>query len=172
MLQKEVFEPIGIHHAPAVRTRENNDRDGVIWANAGYYPTVEELAKIGLLLQANGAHQGRQLLHGSLTRDLLAGRGALVPAVDGSQGIDAATRTAAPMLYRMGYWFPRYVSMRDGAVRHLPSMQGSGENRLTLYPNGIIALHMGKASELPAGERATNDDADASHRVAERLAPF
>lgn len=172
MLEEEVFAPIGIRHAPAVRTRESNERDGVIWANAGYYPTVEELAKIGLLLQANGAHQGRQLLHGSLTRDLLAGRGALVPTVDGSRDIDAATRTAAPMLYRMGYWFPRYVSTRDGSVRHLPSMQGSGENRLTIYPNGVIALHMGKASELPAGERASSDDVDATHRIVEQLAPF
>ncbi|MBU3671953.1 MAG: hypothetical protein FGM43_05330 [Sinobacteraceae bacterium] len=172
MLQEEVFAPIGIRQAPAVRTRESSERDGVIWANAGYYPTVEELAKIALLLQAGGAHQGRQILHGPLTRDLLAAREALVPTVDGTQGVDAATRTAAPMLYRMGYWFPRYVSARDGIVRHLPSMQGSGENRVTLYPNGIIALHLGKASELPAGERATSDDADATHRIIERLAGF
>jgi len=172
MLETEVFNPIGIHHAPAVRTRESNERDGVIWANAGYYPTIEELAKIAMLLQAGGVHQGRQILHASLTRDLLAGRDALVPTVDGSRGIDAATRTAAPMLYRLGHWFPRYVDTRDGTVRHLPSMQGSGENRVTMYPNGIIALHMGKASELPAGERATSDDVDATHRIVERLAPF
>jgi hypothetical protein len=76
------------------------------------------------------------------------------------------------MLYRLGYWFPRYVSARDGAIRRLPSMQGSGENRVTMYPNGAIALHMGKASELPAGERAPSDDADATHRIVERLAPF
>ena len=172
MLESEVFKPIGIHHAPAVRTRESSERDGVIWANAGYYPTVEELAKIALLVQAGGAHQGRQILHGPLTRELLAARDALVPTVDGSRQVEAATRSAAPMLYRMGYWFPRYVSARDGAIRHLPSMQGSGENRVTMYPNGIIALHMGKASELPTGERASSDDADTTHRIVERLAPF
>jgi hypothetical protein len=107
-----------------------------------------------------------------LTRELLAARDALLPTVDGSRQVEPATRSAAPMLYRMGYWFPRYVSARDGAIRHLPSMQGSGENRVTMYPNGIIALHMGKASELPTGERASSDDADTTHRIVERLAPF
>jgi hypothetical protein len=31
---------------------------------------------------------------------------------------------------------------------------------------------MGMASELPAGERASSDDVDATHRIVEQLAPF
>src|SRR5256885_1894467 len=38
MLQSEVFAPIGIAHAPAVRTREAGGKEGIVWFNAGYYP--------------------------------------------------------------------------------------------------------------------------------------
>ena len=86
MLRKEVFEPIGIFQAPAVRTREDADRDGSRWFNAGYYPTLDDLAKIALLYQDGGAHAGRQLLHRGLTADLLAARGALDKHGDASAG--------------------------------------------------------------------------------------
>ncbi|MBM4238078.1 MAG: hypothetical protein FJ154_00935 [Gammaproteobacteria bacterium] len=176
MLTSEVFKPIGIHQAPAVRTREAADRDGVVWANAGYYPSLDDLAKIALLLQNGGAHHGKQILHRQLTSELLAAKAALDPAGDTSQGAiknpDALSLDLAPKeLYRSGYWFPRHVD-RSGKIRYLPSMQGSGENRVTLYPNGIITLQMGKAAELPAGEKALSDDIDATHRIIERMLPF
>src|SRR6185312_9087651 len=77
MLRSEVLEPIGIAHAPLVRTREARGRRGIPWLNAGYYPTLDDLAKIALLYQSRGAHGGEQILHRSLTEDLLAAREAL-----------------------------------------------------------------------------------------------
>jgi len=176
LLRNEVFAPIGIHHAPAVRTRESGDRDGVVWANAGYYPSLDDLAKIALLLQNEGAHQGKQILHRQLTNELLEAKDALDPSGDASQGTiknpESLPLGVAPKeLYRSGYWFPRHVD-RSGKIRYLPSMQGSGENRVTLYPNGIITLQMGKAAELPAGEKALSEDIDATHRLVERMLPF
>ncbi|MBM4233032.1 MAG: hypothetical protein FJ160_02485 [Gammaproteobacteria bacterium] len=176
MLASEVFKPIGIHHAPAVRTRETAERDGLVWANAGYYPSLDDLAKIALLLQNGGAHRGQQILHRALTHELLAAKAALDPAGDASLGTienpDALPLGVAPKeLYRSGYWFVRHVD-RGGKTRYLPSMQGSGENRVTLYPNGIITLQMGKAAELPTGEKALAEDIDATHRVIEHMLPF
>ena len=75
-------------------------------------------------------------------------------------------------MYRMGYWFPRYVGSASGKAFLLPSMQGSGDNRVTIYPNGIIALQMAKAAELPPDEQARDDDAAATHRVVDRMSPF
>ena len=72
MVKTEVLTPIGIHQAPAVRTREAGGRDGLVWCNAGYYPTLDDLAKIALLYQARGAHGGAQILNRELTADLLA----------------------------------------------------------------------------------------------------
>ncbi|MDH5273242.1 MAG: serine hydrolase, partial [Gammaproteobacteria bacterium] len=85
MLRKEVFEPIGIAHAPVVRTREAGGRDGPAWFSAGYYPTLDDLAKIALLYQDGGAHDGRQILHRELTAQLMAATGALDVDVGGSR---------------------------------------------------------------------------------------
>ena len=49
----------GFTRCPTVRTREAGGRDGLVWCNAGYYPTLDDLAKIALLYQSRGAHGGR-----------------------------------------------------------------------------------------------------------------
>ena len=54
-VKTEVFAPIGIHQTPVVRTQEAGHREGLVWCNAGYYPTFDDLAKIALLYQARGA---------------------------------------------------------------------------------------------------------------------
>jgi hypothetical protein len=172
MLSDEVFKPIGIHHAPAVRTLEPGGARGVVWANAGWYPTLDDQAKIARLLQAGGAQQGKQLLHRGLTQDLLAARGALHIKSDRSRDFPVAEPSTGDDMYRMGYWFPQYTGSASGKAFRLPSMQGSGDNRVTIYPNGIIALLMAKAAELPPGEQARDDDAAATHRVVDRMAPF
>src|SRR5579883_3103618 len=43
MLRSEVLEPIGIAQAAAVRTPEPRGGRGVVWLNAGYYPTRDDL---------------------------------------------------------------------------------------------------------------------------------
>jgi len=173
MLMTEVFKPIGIHQAPAVRTREPGGRDGVVWANAGYYPSVDDLAKIALLYQRLGQHNGQQLLHRQLTRDLLAGRNAIVPSGDASMGNEV--RDAAKPKedrYLMGLRMLQYVSSRSNKLHVIPAMHGSGDNRVTLFPNGVISLQMAKAAELPPGEKARSDDETATLRAIERMVPF
>ena len=72
----------------------------------------------------------------------------------------------------MGFWFPSHVGSASGKAFLLPSMQGSGDNRVTIYPNGLITLQMAKAAELPPGEEPRDDDPGATHRVVDRMAPF
>ncbi len=107
-----MLTPIGIHQAPTVKTREAGGRDGLVWCNAGYYPTLDDLAKIALLYQARGAHAGVQLLNRDLTADLLAARGAIVKNGDASLGPVAAAPAGAAEdgLYEMGFHFLRYVN--------------------------------------------------------------
>ena len=104
MLEAEVFAPIGIAHAPAVRTQEADGREGAVWLNAGYYPTLDDLAKIALLYQAGGAHDGVQILNRQLTLDLLAARDAL--REDGDQSVSAPRpriRHRTPSSIRWGF---------------------------------------------------------------------
>jgi CubicO group peptidase (beta-lactamase class C family) len=171
MVQSEVLAPIGIHHAPAVRTRESGGRDGLIWCNAGYYPTLDDLAKIALLYQSRGEHAGTQLLNRELTVDLLSARDAIVKHGDSSLGPSSAT-AYEDALYKMGLHFIRYVGA-DGKEYYLPSMQGSGHNEVILYPNNMISIVTAKASqERMQGENAVSDEGAVTIRAVERLAPF
>jgi hypothetical protein len=175
MVQNEVLTPIGIHQAPVVRTREAGGRDGLVWCNAGYYPTLDDLAKIALLYQSRGAHAGVQILNRELTTDLMAGRDAIVKNADASTGpVSGPLSTSSEDgKYKMGFHFMRYVDSA-GAVEYLPSMHGSGDNEVILYPNLMVSIVMAKASleVLGPAEKTRSDDGPVTIRDVERLAPF
>ncbi|MBS0374049.1 MAG: hypothetical protein JSR73_05685 [Proteobacteria bacterium] len=172
MLQQEVLRPIGIRHAPAVRTREPGGRRGYVWFNAGFYPSLDDLAKIALLYQRRGEHAGRQLLHRGLTEDLLNARGALAKAGDASERTGPpAPAEAAGGLYRLGFHYTPYLDAGQ-RQRYLPTMSGSGENEVILYPNGLVSIRTAKAAGLPDGEKVSSDAGPQTIRAVERLAPF
>ena len=173
MLRSEVFEPIGIAHAPIVRTREPRGQRGLPWFNAGYYPTLDDLAKIALLYQSHGAHRGEQILHRSLTEELLTGRGAIPKAADLSLGREAGggTARAGGELYKMGFHFRCYTAAA-GKQYPLPTMWGAGESEVILYPNGCISIVIAKALELAPGETVRSDAGPETIRAVERLKPF
>jgi hypothetical protein len=170
MLRHEVFEPIGIHHAPTVRTREAGNRDGPAWFSAGYYPSLDDLAKIALLYQDEGVHDGKQILHRGLTQDLLAARGALDKLSDNSSA--RATDAPPPQLYKMGFHYTTFTGSRSGKARLLPTMSGSGDNEVILFPGRIVTIRTANVANVPTGEKARSDDTAATPRAIDRLAPF
>jgi hypothetical protein len=171
MLRTEVFTPIGIRHAPALRTAEPDGKPGVILFNAGFYPTLEDLARIAMLYQNLGAHAGQQILHRELTADLLAARGAL--RKDGDASIQAASpENEDALFYEMGFHFVPYVETTDHRLLHLPTMEGAGENEVTLYPNGIVSIIMADALRLAEGEHAKSEAGPETIRAVERLVPL
>ena len=173
MLRSEVFEPIGIAHAPIVRTREPKGQQGLPWFNAGYYPTLDDLAKIALLYQDRGAHRGEQLLHRGLTEELLSVRGALAKEGDLSLGRQEESAGASPAgeRYKMGFHFRPYAGAA-GRQHHLPTMWGAGESEVVLYPNGMISIVIAKALGMAPGETAKSDAGPETARAVERLKPF
>jgi hypothetical protein len=174
MVATEVLAPIGIHQVPSVRTREAGGRDGLLWCNAGYYPTLDDLAKIAMLYQARGEHGGTQLLNRELTEDLLAARAAIVK--NGDASVEEVTPpgpgAAEDGLYKMGFHFLRYANSA-GRVEYLPSMHGSGDNEVILYPNRMVSIVMAKAAvEILGPEKTRSDDGPVTIRAVERLAGF
>jgi hypothetical protein len=172
-LQKEVLRPIGIYHAPAVRTREVGGKDGVIWFNAGYYPTLDDLAKIALLYQHAGEYNGQQLLNRQLTQDALNAHCALVKAGDAAvsrQCVDGGTTKQE--LYRTGFHYLPYVGSKSGKQYSLPSMHGSGDNEVVLYPNGLVSIRTSSADGLPEGTKTRTSEAPLTIQAVDRLAPF
>ncbi len=173
MVQTEVLAPIGIRHAPALRTREEGDRDGFILLNAGFYPTLDDLAKIAMLYQDLGAHDGRQILNRELTTNLLRARDALRKDGDASVAKTEPDRAGPGVeFYEMGFHFVPYVPSGDQRVLHLPTMEGAGENEVTLYPNGLVSIIMASALQVPAGEQANSADGPQTIRAVERLRPL
>jgi CubicO group peptidase (beta-lactamase class C family) len=148
MLRAEVFEPIGIHQVPVVRTREAGGRDGTVWCNAGYYPTLDDLAKIAMLYQSSGAHGGKQILNRGLTCELLQARGAII------KNNDASLENGGSGLYKMGFHFLRYRNLA-GTLQYLPSMRGSGDSEVILYPNGAVSIVIAKAKTRPGDGHTT-----------------
>jgi CubicO group peptidase (beta-lactamase class C family) len=153
MLCEEVFAPIGISAAPATRTREPGGQRGLIWFNAGYFPTLDDLAKIALLYQNRGEWGGRQILHRDLTTELLAARGALSKSGGAPISSDALADSlpeplvrGKPTHYRMGFHFTPYYDRDSRKVGYLPTMWGSGDSEVILYPNGLVSIRIGKAA--------------------------
>jgi hypothetical protein len=153
MLCEEVFAPIGISAAPATRTREKATQRGLIWFNAGYFPTLDDIAKIALLYQSRGEWGGRQILHRDLTTELLSAGGALPKSGGGPIGSAGVGESlpehvsfGKPTHYRMGFHFTPYYSRDRQRVEYLPTMWGSGESEVILYPNGLVSIRIGKAA--------------------------
>ena len=69
-------------------------------------------------------------------------------------------------LYAMGFHFVPYGHL------HLPTMEGAGENEVTLFPNGMVSLVMDNALQVPDGEHAKSDAGPQTVRAVERLGPF
>lgn len=173
MLIDEVFAPIGIFHAPAVRTREPDGREGTIWFNAGFFPSLDDLAKIALLYQNHGRFGARQLLNAALTADLLASRNALLKTGDA-----AMTRTISDPrpegaeYYQMGFHFNPFTGSASHRRFDLPTMVGYGENEVTLFPNGMISFVIGNVSSFDPGQQVRSDLGPQTVRAVDRLEPF
>ena len=105
---------------------------------------------------------------------MLAGRDAIVKNADASLGPVSSplAGSAEDGLYKMGLHFMRYVNA-GGNAEYLPSMHGSGDNELILYPNRMVSIVMAKASaEVLGPEKTRSDEGPVTIRAVERLAPF
>ena len=174
MLESEVLAPIGVPQAPAVRTRKEGTRRGVVWLNAGYYPTLDDLGKIALLYQNLGAAGSQQILQRGLTEELLCAQDALAQSGDASRGggTGAASGSDTGALYKMGFHFTPYVGAASGRRHYLPTMSGAGESEVILYPNSLVSIRIAKAAYLPAAETAVSGAGPETIRAVDRLLPF
>ncbi|MBS0417067.1 MAG: hypothetical protein JSR66_05105 [Proteobacteria bacterium] len=175
----EVFEPIGIYAAPTTRTREPTGERGMPWFNAGYFPTLDDLAKIALLYQSHGELNGVQILHRQLTADLLSARGALSKRDGtalsgyGADSLPPGEGTAAtPTHYRMGFHFTPYLSPRTRRLHYLPTMWGAGESEVILYPSGGVSIRIGKSVGMPGTVLPYNVISHATIESVEQMEPW
>ena len=158
MLEEEVFLPIGIYHAPIVKTVESDGSTGLAWFHAGFYPTLDDLAKIGQLYQNLGHHKGDQILHPEVTAQIFTTQGAFIKNRDHSlekafsMGLNNDSEKNQE-LYKMGFHYVPYTD-KNGNQSHVPMMSGFSGNQVIFHPNDIISIRLAKAWPLPDDESA------------------
>ena len=154
MMLDEVYRPVAIHHLPVNRTREQ-DGKGVPLLAWGMYVTVDDIAKIAMLLQNGGAHDGVQLLSRAGVAEALYEtdvRG-LPTGGDNEYGLQT---------YHLSLWHDAYATA-TGRAYSVPHMSGYGGNIVQLMPNGIVGFRFGNGGDKPL-ERMTV--------VADAIRPF
>ncbi len=137
-LKREVFGEIGIRHMPIMRTIETSGERGQVILGYGLYPTLEDLARIALLLERDGTWEGKRLLHrASLRRSLFRGRTRGLPT--SLPGADGEIR------YLASFWG---LSLEhEGRTLTVPYMSGHGGSALLLAPNGASYLRFLDSNE-------------------------
>ena len=137
MVMEEVYRPIGIHRAPIMRTVEADGSRGIPQFWVGLYPTVDDVAKVAMLLRDGGQYRGQQLLHaGKLAEALRQTEVAGLPTGEFNDHGEGA--------YHMSFWSMPYPGP-DGQPLQIPYMSGFGGNRVILNPNGIITFRFADA---------------------------
>ncbi len=154
MMLREVFEPIGIRHAPMMHTDEASGAPGIALMGIGLYPTIDDVAKVSALLQNGGRHNGVQLLSATALDGALFRTG---------RGLRTGERSSAGVhLYSMSFWSLPY-RLNGRCTRQLPYMEGYGGNFVVLLPNGVTAFRLADAD---------NYDVEALVDVAAALRPW
>jgi CubicO group peptidase (beta-lactamase class C family) len=132
MVLEEVYKPIGIFHAPMMRTHEPDRSRGIPIFGFGLYPTVDDVAKVTRLLLHAGQHEGQQLLHaGKLAEALYQTDVTGLPTGDSNEYGEAT--------YNMSFWSSPFRT-DGGGFFLIPYMSGFGGNHVALMPNGIVAF--------------------------------
>ena len=155
MVVAEVFRPIGIFHAPMLHTKEVGGARGIPLPEHGFYPTIDDVAKLTTLLQSGGQHQGRQLL--SATK--------LAEALYQTDAIGLPSRRDNRFgegRYHRSFWSVPYRTA-TGCVFQIPYMWGYGGNFVVLLPNGLSAFRFADGNHY---------DVDTMILAGEALRPF
>ncbi|HEX4470470.1 MAG TPA: serine hydrolase [Nocardioides sp.] len=125
MRRREVYRRIGIFYAPAnstIEPRRPRSAGHPLMAY-GYYPTVDDLAKIAALYAHHGRWHGRQILDRRLVDRLL-------PRPRPAKAALQATKSGSH--FYLDDWHIRRLVSAEGCTRYVPQMLGWGGNTVTV----------------------------------------
>lgn len=152
MIVREVLTPIGIQHAPLMHTREYDESRGTPLLAWGFYPTVDDLAKIARMLQNGGKHEGEQLLSAAKLEEALYRWPAHGKPTQWIHG-------GAEFSYYLSFW---HLPLKLDECRvNVPHLIGYGGNIVQLLPNGMTSFYL----EDGKGWQAMRGIAEAAHRI-------
>ncbi len=154
MMMDEVYRPIGIHHLPKLHTQEA-DGGGIPLLAWGLYVTIDDIAKIAMLLQNGGAHDDVQLLSRAGVAEAMYENGVVgLPTGESNE--------FGPKSYHLSLWHENYRT-EAGNVYTAPRMSGYGGNIVQMMPNGMIGFRFGTGGDRPLEQMTV---------VADKMRPF
>jgi hypothetical protein len=156
MVRREVFEPIGIAHAPKLHTIEADGSRGIPLLGYGLYLTVDDVAKLTTLLQNGGRHDGTQLLSPTVLARALFRSSATAGLPNTQRNRFGEGR------YSLSFWSVAYTTA-TGCAFQIPYMAGLGGNLVALLPNGVSVFRFSDADHF---------DLDAMILAGESIRPF
>ena len=154
MMTDEVYKPIGIRHMSSKFTAEPDGSRGVPFLGWALFMTVDDIAKVTMLLQNGGRHKGKQILSPTKLAEALYQteiRGLPTGAVN-----DFGAHS-----YHMTFWHTPYTTESDFDTS-VAEMHGWGGMLVCLMPNGMTGFRIGNG-----GTRSLE-----MIEAAERIRPF
>ncbi len=132
MVRDEVYGPARIHNAVKFETIEHDPDRIVPLTDAGLLLTMDNVARLGMLLHNGGKADRRQLLDESMLEELINPRR--------EKGLPTGLHTAdGEIRYHFASWHMPYVS-KCGECLLLPTMLGYGGQIIQILPNGMTAF--------------------------------
>jgi hypothetical protein len=154
MMTDEVYRPIGIHHMSTKFTVESDGSQGIPFFGWALFMTVDDIAKISMLLQNNGRHDGHQILSPTRLAEALYQtdkRG--LPTGDSNEFGNKS--------YHLSMWHTPFTG-QSGYSTSVPQMRGWGGKLVSLMPNGMVGFRLGNG-----GSQSLE-----MIQVADRIKPF
>ena len=137
MLRQEVLQPIGIHQAPTVRTREPVDKTVRRGSARGTTRRSMISRRSPCSTRTRARIAASRFSHRGLTQDLLAARGALDRLSDNSS--PPAQEPTAPVL-QDGFSLHGIHRHPFGQDALAADDVGFGDNEVILFPGRIVAI--------------------------------
>jgi len=162
MLAEEVFKPIHVYHVPTTRTIENDGSTGLPLMAWGWFPTMDDIAKIANLLHNKGCYHGQQILNLEKTMELFSAKGTFSKNENWKYG------TAR---YKMAFHympFPDY----SGQTMYLPLASGWIGNKILLMSGNMTGIRMSRAWPAPDDVQSAAEEPSPMAEVGSRLKPF
>ena len=135
LVEKQVYQVAGIHHAVKFHTLETNPKDEVPLSDAGLLLTMDNIANLGKLILDHGKVDGKQILHAEILDELFNPRS--------QKGLATGTQTKdGEIFYHGGIWHLPYRS-QNNELFWIPTMRGYGGQLIQTLPNGTTVFRFG-----------------------------
>jgi len=164
MMNREVFQPIGIANLPVRRTSADEQGYSVPIFSYGAFVTLDDVAKIVTLIRKEGKFDGRQILQAKLLGEQFDGT-----AEKSDYPTGWIDNSGDEVSYFRYFWYELYPSTAGCEVR-VPLMSGVGGNAVLIMPNGITAIRF--ASGPDEGDDNDTYDQTPLARVADGIRPL